>query len=146
MKSFIKVFAVTLMLAVVAVSCGKVEKILPKKDGMWVGTSQTVVTYVDDSLVSTETDTDSLGKMFFDKEGTGYSVDFQDSNRTDFTWSVNDDNDVITITGTDSGSVAMPYDILESSSKEQKWFGTLSFDIFGIVTKIEITSTMERAE
>ena len=146
MKSFIKVFAVTLMLAVVVVSCGKVEKILPKKDGMWVGTSSTTLSYVNDSLTSTVTQNDSLGKMFFDKEGTGYSVDFQDSNRWDFTWAVNDDNDVITITGTDSGSVAMAIDILESSNKEQKWFSSFSIEVLGTTYKTETTSTMERAE
>lgn len=136
MKSFIKAFAVTLLLAVVVVSCGKVEKILPKKDGLWVGTSQTTVTYVDDSLVSTETDTDSLGFMFFDKEGTGYSEDYANANRQEFTWAVNDDNDVITIT---VDSTSIDYDILESSSKEQKWFTSLSFEFFGITTKIDIT-------
>lgn len=144
MKSSLKSFAVIALVALVAVACNKVEKILPKKDGLWVGTSQTVVSYVNDSLTSTETETDSLGQMFFDKEGTGYSADFQGNNKVDFTWSVNDDNDAITIT--DTSGTPITFDILESSSKAQKWFTSISFDIFGDIYKSEITAEMERAE
>jgi hypothetical protein len=143
MKS-VKSFAIVALVAIVAVACGKVEKILPKKDGLWVGTSQTVASYVNDSLTSTVTETDSLGQAFFEKDGTGYSADFQGNNKVDFTWSVNDDNDKITLT--DTSGFAVIYDILESSNKAQKWFGTISITVGSDVYKTEITSEMERAE
>lgn len=143
MKS-VKSFAIVALVAIVAVACGKVEKILPKKDGLWQATSQTVASYTNDSLTSTVTQTDSLGQSYFDKEGTGYSTDFQGNNKTTFTWAVNDDNDVITIT--DTSGFAMAYDILESSNKAQKWFGTISVTVGTDVYKTEITGEMERVK
>jgi hypothetical protein len=144
MKSSVKAFAIVAVLAIVAVSCNKVEKILPKKDGLWQGTESIVTQFIDGTQDTTWTDTDSLGRMFFDKEGTGYATDFEGNNRVDFTWSVNDDNDVVTIT--DTSDTAVMYDVLESSKNEQKWFTSFSFDISGTTYKTDITTTMERAE
>lgn len=145
MKS-VKSIVLVALVALVAVACGKVEKILPKKDGMWVGVSSHVVSYQDDSLTSDITQTDSLGSMYFDKEGTGYSLNFGSATQYPFTWSVNDDNDKLTITSTDSGAVASVMDILESSNKEMTLFSSTTFTVSSINFKVEATSVIERAE
>lgn len=145
MKS-VKSFVLVALIAIVAVACGKVEKILVKKDGLWVGTSQTIVSYTNAAVTSTITETDSLGQTFFAKDGTGYSADFQGNNKSNFTWSVNDDNDILTITGVDSGAVAFPATILESSSKAMTLFSTISITVGTDVYKTEVTSEIARAE
>jgi|GEM_PF-2155024 hypothetical protein len=141
MKAFKSLFLVA-VLGIVAVGCGKVENILPKKDGLWVGVSSTTESYVNDSLVSTEVQTDSLGQLFFAKDGTGYSTDTDGSNRTDFTWSVNEENDQITLT--DTSGVPLVYDILESSNSAMTWFTTFSFNLLGMDYRSDITAELER--
>lgn len=147
MKSTVKVFAMMALLAVIVVGCGKAEKILPKGTGMWAGKSSHTVTSVNDSVTSDITDTDSLGSTYFDKDGTGYTVEFGSTTHSDFTWTVNDDNSVITITGTDSGSVAMPIDIVDISAKEMTLHFLTTIDMGPLGTmKIENTSVSEKVK
>jgi len=125
MKSFIKVFAVTLMLAVVAVSCGKVEKILPKKDGKWKTTSTSTAIYMNSVLDTTVVtlSNDSSDVMEFLKDGVGNVISTDTT--TSFTWSVNDNNDEITICQTFlSVQLCVTSTILESSKNEMTWFYT----------------------
>ena len=145
MKSSIKAFAIIALLAVVAVGCNKVEKILPKKDGLWQGVNSTVLSYLNDSLMTTTIDDDSLGTMYFDKDGSGYSQDFNNSQQHPFTWVVADGNDQITIT--DTSGTSLTWEILESSSKEQKWHAELLDTIItGYVLRTDITTTMDRVK
>ena len=144
MKSSIKAFAIVAVLAIVAVGCGKVEKILPKKDGLWVGVSAHVVSYLNDTLFSDTTLTDSLGEMYFAKDGTGYSAETGGANKVDFTWSVNDDNDVLTITDT-SGTASMS-DILEVDKNEMTLFSSTTVGTSPFVFKTEVTSVIQRKE
>lgn len=141
MKAF-KTLMMVAVIGIVAVGCGKVEKILPKKDGLWVGVSSKIDSYVNDSLTGTETQTDSLGEMFFAKDGTGYSADYT-GDQTPITWTVNDDNDQITIADS-AGANGVTYDILESSSKAMTWFTSMTMDILGDIYKYDITVDIER--
>jgi hypothetical protein len=137
-----KLFAVVALVALIAVGCGNVEKILPKKDGLWVGKSQTVTVFANGVQDTSYTETDSLGQMMFEKDGGGYSADYAGNNKVNFTWSVNADNDQVTVT--DTSGVPIVFDVLESSGKEQTWKTSVSFDLFGITIKTDIQSTMER--
>ena len=142
MKSF-KFLAIVAIMAIVAVGCGKVEKILPKKDGRWAGKSADVKVYFDDVLTFSEVTTDSLGESIFEKDGTGTMIDAE-GGESAFTWSVNDENDVITIT--DTSNTPMAYDILESEKDLQTWFYTATEDFLGTAIKTEITMVMERVK
>jgi hypothetical protein len=145
MKSF-KIFAFAAMLAVIAVGCNKVEKILPKKDGKWAGTSQTVAVYWDGTLLTTDTQTDSLGTITFEKDGRGTAYDYNGDVASTFAWEVNADNDKITIND-DSTTTDMTYDIQESSKDAQKWFGSTSVTDSLLGTfKTDITMEMERVK
>lgn len=144
MKFSIKAFLAIAVMGIVAVSCGKVEKILPKKDGLWNQDSFRMVGYLNDSLLSDTTVTDSLGVIYFNEDGTGYTQDEGSTSQSAFTWSVNDDNDVLTITDSDSGSVPMPMDILESSSKAMTLFNSTTTGAAPAVTKIEMTLKISR--
>jgi hypothetical protein len=144
MKVSIKAFAILAIMAIVAVGCGKVEKILPKKDGLWVGTSAHVVSYLNDTLFSDTTLTDSLGEIFFDKDGTGYTADNGGANQSPFTWSVNDDNDQLTIV--DSSGTATTSDILEVEKNEMTLFSSVTSGTSPFVFRTEVTSVIQRKE
>jgi hypothetical protein len=119
----IQSFLIVALIAVVAVGCGKVEKILPKKDGKWKTTKQEQRYYENDVLQSTTTDITTTS-FTFQKDGTGSLVD---NGSTDaFTWSVNSDNDEITLCQDFGGvSICFTYDIVESKSTTQVWFGEI---------------------
>jgi ABC-type oligopeptide transport system substrate-binding subunit len=143
MKS-VKLFAIVALMALVAVACGKVEKILPKGTGLWKISSSHEVSYLNNVLESDVTRTDSLGQIYFDKAGTGYSTEFASTTKDNFTWTVNDDNDIITITSSDTGAVAIPADILESSSKQMTIFISLSGGVAPFNYKFENTQILDR--
>jgi hypothetical protein len=130
------------LVALIAVGCGKVEKILPRKDGLWKVTSETVTEFVNGVQDTTYTDTDSLSIVMFADDGTGYSTDFDGKNKLPFEWSVNSDNDQITIT--DSTTIPLVFDVLESSNKEMTWQGSITFSLFGITVRSDIKQVLER--
>jgi ABC-type oligopeptide transport system substrate-binding subunit len=143
MKS-VKLFAIVALMALVAVACGKVEKILPKGTGLWKVSSSREVSYLNNVLESDVTKTDSLGQIYFDKAGTGYSTDFGSTTKDTFTWPVNDDNDVITITSNDTNAIALPADILESSAKQMTIFFSMSGGTAPFNYKFENTQILDR--
>ena len=143
MKS-LKAFAIIALVAIVAVGCGKVEKILPKGTGLWQISSSRNVSYLNNALVYDQTDTDSLGQVYFDKEGTGYSTEFGSTTKETFTWTVNSDNDVLTITTNDSIPYVSNADILESSSKQMTIFISESGGIAPFDYKFESTQILDR--
>ncbi len=117
-------FIVVALIAIVAVGCGKVEKILPKKDGTWKVTKQEQRDYQNDVLQSTDTEI-TITEMVFKKDGSGTYVD--GGTTYAITWSVNDDNDEFTMCEDFAGaSVCFTYDIIESKSDSQVWFLELS--------------------
>lgn len=142
MKAF-KAFAVLALAAFVMSSCNNIEKILPKKDGVWNVTSATQRDYEDGTLVSTTTETSNLGTYTFNSDGTGVIAD--DSTSENITWSANSDNDQVTIAA-DGGGLALVYDVLESEKKKQKWQTSLEIEILGVVSRTEFEMEMERAD
>lgn len=149
MKKFSSLLSIVAMV-MVAVSCGKVEKILPKQDGEWQTTYQKIVTTdASGAVVDSEetSNVDSLGTVHFESDGTGHSHN-PDGSTGDFTWAVNDDNDVLTITIADSASgssVVMDWEILEFSNKEMKMENTLVFTA-GITYTTVTNMTLERVK
>jgi hypothetical protein len=122
----VKSFLLIALIAIVAVGCGKVEKILPKKDGVWKVVKQEQRIYENNVLVETLTDI-SVTSFTFKDDDSGTYVD--DGTTYPFTWSVNDDNDEISLCETDSGvSICLAYTILESDNKTQEWFLTIADD------------------
>lgn len=118
----VKLFSLAIVMVVAVSSCNKVEKILPKQDGTWTIKSQVSREYESDSLVSTDTET-NVGTIFFDKEGTGTFTDADTT--TAFTWSVNDDGDVVTICQSFAGiNFCIDNTVVESSKDAQSWTST----------------------
>ncbi|MFN8397193.1 MAG: hypothetical protein U0176_21395 [Bacteroidia bacterium] len=143
MKASVKALALAMLVALVAVGCSKVEKILPKKDGMWKQTSAKYDWYNNSTLDSswTETAGDSADVWEFLKDGVGNIISTDTTMA--FTWSVNDDNDAVTICQSFSGlSFCVTMDVLESEKNKQVWF--YSDKETGDSTWTETTSTMER--
>jgi hypothetical protein len=116
----IQSFIVVALIAIVAVGCGKVEKILPKKDGTWKVTKQEQREYQNDVLQSTDTEITTT-EMTFQKDGSGTYVEGGSS--FTFNWSVNDDNDKLDFCQDFGGaSICVTYDIVESSANAQTWY------------------------
>lgn len=112
-----------LSLAMLAVGCNKVEKILPKKDGLWNVTNLTSKTYFNNALISTQSDNNPGMTYEFNKDETGTYKDATDTQN--FTWSVNADNDVLTICQeVNSITICLDLDIIESSKDAQEWHFT----------------------
>jgi hypothetical protein len=133
------------MVAVAAVGCKKVEKILPKKDGTWKATSITYYEYENSSLDTTYTETNNPEIYTFEKDGTGTISDGTDTANT--TWEVNDDNDVIKLCAAFPGSsiyFCTDYDILESDKDRQVWRG--SDKETGDTFWTETEATLERVD
>lgn len=106
------------------VSCGNTEKQLVKNDATWnidkaVFTTEIpgFPTLVDESI--------NLGTVTFHEDGTGI-INYSNGTEENFEWMVEDDE--ITIEYFVRGFI-MTYDILESSSKEQSWKGTIQFTL-----------------
>lgn len=142
MKNF-KVFAFALVAAFAIVSCSNVEKILPKKDGLWQGTSVNTKTYVDDVLDSEETQTDSLGTARYNSDGTGEFFAEDGTSEGTFNWSYNKDNDQVTIT---QDGIGLVYDVLTSEKNSQTWSTSFSIEFLGVTTRTEVTQSMTRVE
>lgn len=132
-----KKIRVTLILAVLAFglfSCGKTDKILVRHDGKWNVDKITITTTVS-GFSSTSTEND-FGVMTFKDNGTG-TLEYSDGSPTDsFTWSVNNDNDVITLKiGSDD---PVDYDILSSDKDTQHWSGSYTTIVVGITTMYDV--------
>ncbi|MFN8397192.1 MAG: hypothetical protein U0176_21390 [Bacteroidia bacterium] len=128
-------------LTLLVLGCSKIDKILPRQDGLWNVVNLNTITYVDDSLVSNTDETDSLGRYYFDKQGIGYLEDAL-GERSDFTWEVNEENDWVTLTDTSGAATVM--EVVESSNKEQVWTTSLYQDNQGVITRRDITATLNR--
>ncbi|MEM7036664.1 MAG: hypothetical protein AAF570_06760 [Bacteroidota bacterium] len=139
MKSF-KALVAFALVAFVMVSCAKVEKILPKNDGLWNVTTLNVKTYVDGTLDS-DTTYNNNGTMMFSEDGTGVITDAADSTST-FAWAANDDNDMVTIT---QDGLAVTYEVVESKKDAQEWMGSYEIDLglFGVI-RTDFDLKMER--
>lgn len=145
MKSSVKALLLATLVAFVAVGCSKVEKILPKKDGKWKQTSAKYEYYVNGTLDSTwtETATDSADVWEFLKDGMGNIISTDTT--LPFTWSVNDDNDKVTICFDFLGlQICSTSEVLESSKNKQVWFST--DEEAGDSMWTETTGTMERVD
>lgn len=149
----LKLILPMLLLAALMVGCGKVEKVLPKKDGKWQVTSQETRYYTHDNLDSMEVLTSGLPVYTFNSDGTGSVT--EGSNTTAFVWSVEDDSDDddfiddsdddINICQEFGGAqVCLEWDVRESSNKTQKWSAEIEDPSDD--TKIEIDMNMERVD
>ena len=143
MKSALKTVFATIILALVVVSCSKVENILPKKDGMWKMASLTIRQDTNNVLFHTSTQSDSLPTVFFDKDLNGYTQDFGSTVKHNFTWSVNSDNDQISVL--DSGATKPTvFDITDASKNAETWTN-VSIDTFlTVIYKTTGTYVLER--
>lgn len=122
MKNFKSVLAIALV-AFAMVSCTKLEKVLPKADGVWKATSQTNVSFENGVETARETTpSNQLPTFTFRDDNTG-TASLPGEPDEAFTWSANSDNDKLTITQV-SFPVAFTFDVLELSSKSQTWFYT----------------------
>jgi hypothetical protein len=140
MKKLLSISALVLV-CIIAVSCGKVEKILPKQDGTWRSSSTTYREFVANALDTTYTETFN-STMVFEKDGTGYSYETNADSTDAFTWSVNDDNDVVTICQDFFGlQFCVPFEVLESSKDSQTWVATTESGTAGTYTESEATFT-----
>lgn len=145
MKTSVKAFAIAALMAIVAVGCSKIEKILPKKDGKWKGESVEVKEYVSNTLDSTYTEipNDSDGVWEFLKDGEG-NIILPDTTMP-FTWTVNDDNDEVTICQSfGSAQICFTQTVLESEKNRQVWFFTSKET--GDTNWTEQTTTMVRVD
>ena len=145
MKIF-KAFAFTLIAAFALSSCNNVEKILPKKDGLWNVKSIHQITSVD-GTVQQDTTMSDQGTMMFNSDGTGVNAD-NNGGTTEFTWAYDKEADVVSVT---QDSLTLENNVLESSSKAQTWQSnltiTIDLGILGTITStVDITTDLERAE
>jgi hypothetical protein len=135
----LKALLVVAVVAVAMVGCTKLEKVLPKGDGVWKTTSEVTVEYVNNVVDTTySTPASELSTYTFNSDGTG-SVAY-DGQTDNFTWSANSDGDQITLVP-EGTSLAVAIEVLESSAKAQKWF--YSFD-YGNGDRDETTIDLER--
>ncbi len=143
MRAF-KVLTLTVLLAIVAVGCSKVEKILPKKEGTWKTTSSVSRVYVNSALDTTITTTSGLVDTYkFEKDGIGTYTDADTS--VAFTWAVNDDQDEVTMCFDFAGlQICSKSTVLESEKDKQVWTSTDKVD--GDVDWTETDATLERVD
>jgi hypothetical protein len=115
----LKACCLLLLLAMVVVGCGKVENILPSKEGTWTSTSSVYRYYVNSALDSTFTDTDTY-TFNFQKGGALTLTDV--SGPHTLTWSVNPGGDIVTLCSNTIGSQDCEQYVVKSSSKDsQSW-------------------------
>lgn len=143
MKTF-KVLALTALMAIVIVGCSKVEKILPKKDGTWKTTSSVSRVYVNSALDTTITQTTGFDEtVTFEKDGIGSITD--PDTTIAFTWTVNDNQDEVTMCFDFGGiSLCQTSTVLESEKDKQVWM--TSDKASGDVDWTETDATMERVK
>lgn len=135
----LKVLMVVAVVAVAMAGCAKLEKILPKGDGIWKATSETTVEYINNAVDSTYTTPASdLPTYTFNSNGTGTVA--YDGLIDNFSWTTNSDGDQITLVP-EGTSFGIAIEVLESSAKAQKWF--YSFD-YGNGDRDETTVDLER--
>jgi hypothetical protein len=79
------------LLVAITMGCGKVEQVLPAKDGKWLSNSVAYRSYVNSTLDSSWTVTNPT-TYTFEKGGSGTTVDSSGVSQV-FTWSVNPDGD-----------------------------------------------------
>lgn len=139
MKTF-KVLSFALLTLLVVTSCNNVENILTKKTGTWNIKTQTSETFVGGTSQGSESET-NVGTFTFNDDGTGSST--QDDSTFTFNWTYNKDQDQVTIT--DQG-LALVWDVLESSKKEQKWTNTFEIEFLGVTTRTVTEVTLERQD
>ena len=142
MKNF-KVFALALVTAFALYSCSNVEKILPKKDGLWNVTSQTDEEYEDGTLVTTTTTTDSLPSWMFNSDGTGEVFEFGGASGGTFNWVYDDNNESVTIT---QDGLGLAFTVVESSKDAQTWTSSLEIDFAGTIFRTDSRYELARAE
>ena len=120
MKNFKSLLTVALV-AFAMVSCTKLDKVLPKADGVWKVTSEVYVAY--ENGVETEREVTAaadFGTYTFKDDETGtYSAAGQADEA--FTWTTNSDGDKLILTMT-AFPIAVTIDVLELKSKSQTWF------------------------
>lgn len=139
-----KVIAAILILGAFVAACGKVEKILPKKDGTWKIAQIDYREYSTAGLDSSYTDLTSSESYEFDKDGTGTVTDGSDI--VAFTWSVSNDGDEISICYDILGGIffCVKNEVLESEKNRQVWTNTDKED--GDSTWTESDVTLERVD
>lgn len=147
MKSF-KAIAITALAAIVFVSCAKVEKILPKKDGIWNVTELSMKVLLDGVTFIDTVMTTDLGTVTFTDDGKAVAT--QDTNTTDFTWSADGDNITFTMDDGNGGTDTQVWTVVESKSKTQEWsYVDESTDSVGtttVTTRTELNQKLERAD
>lgn len=137
----LKVSIAFLFAVVTLTACAKVEKILPKKDGLWNNVSVHQVTKVDGSVTQDTTMTDSLGSMMF-TETQAIMMDAKGNNTDTMNWTAT--NEAITFTNPDDPSDSIVVNVVEYSGKEMTTSWSWADSILGSYMEISQTSMMER--
>ncbi len=96
MKSTGKLFIFSLLLVLVAMGCDNKESILTGNEGLWKITSLQKITYQNGNFVSDVTRVDSLGDMFFERDGSGYRSDYSGA-KEPIIWTLTPKEDSISI-------------------------------------------------
>ena len=140
MKGF-KFFAMMLLVSWVAVACTKVDKILPSHTGLWQLTSTHDIYSFNDVVTLDTTITEGLGQSYFADDGTGYRLDAAGKRYQDYTWLVNEDNTVITLT--DTAGMATDLEIVEQTRSTMTWFSRVITGGTPAVYRYEQTAIVE---
>ncbi len=141
---FLKVSILVLVATVAFTSCKKVEKILPKKDGMWNTTASHLWVEIDDSVwIDMDVADSLLGSSHFIDDGTMHSYDNDGTVIDTATWEA--DNETITINAaTPADSMVLNITEFTKSTMSTSWSNTDTTG--GVTTKTISTGSMERAE
>lgn len=143
MKARSNAIALLAIFCGMVLGCTKVEKVLPHKDGLWDVKTVTYEHYENDSLIERTGGDENLPYYFFDADGTGYYKSFYFVQRFPFTWSVNDDNDQLTIQDTTSTQPTV-WDIVEHKRNAETWVNTTVATDSGVTVRQVWTYTLEQ--
>lgn len=137
----LKITILLSLLLVLVVSCGKVKNVLVSQDGKWLSSAVTTRSYVNSTLDSTWT-TQNPTTYTFDKAGTVVVTPTTGSSQT-LTWTVNQNQDIISLCVSSPTYSCTEYLIVSSSKSEQQWKATIVGAVNGEWTEQDLTLTRQ---
>ena len=141
MKSTSKLFIFSLLLLLLVLGCDNKESILTGNEGLWKITSLQRVTYLNGNFVSDVTQVDSLGDLYFAKDGSGYRSDYAGV-KEPIIWTLYSKDDSISIYFSRREFAAASISSTAKDALTLKW-NTESGGL-GSETLVETTSKMKR--
>lgn len=147
MKTKFLSIAVILFSAIILVACGKIEKVLVKKDGLWNVASMMQKVTMGGTVIMDTTIAD-WGTITFTDDGKGTMTPKDTATwgaASTFSWSADQDEETVTIiTGTSPNMDTTVYDVVESSAKEQSWSNSTTDTTGGVTTVMEGSMDLDR--